>query len=81
MTQYDLDNLRFLLTVSKETLKDWFETVDEDDIVYALELLEKAKTDVDAKTMMIDVLIDNGDAMDVTAASEYLSKFTLRSVQ
>lgn len=81
MTQYDLDNLRFLLTVSKETLKDWFNTVDEDDILYATELLEQAKTDVDAKAMMIDMLIDKGDDIDTTVASEYLSKFTLRSVQ
>jgi hypothetical protein len=82
MNQHDLDNLRFLLTVDSDTLRDWFNTVDEDDIIYATELLERAKTDVKAKVMMIDLLIDQGDEdMDLTPAANYLSKFTLRSVQ
>jgi hypothetical protein len=82
MNQHDLDNLRFLLTVDSETLRDWFNTVDEDDIVYATELLERAKTDVKAKVMMIDLLIDQSDEdMDLAPAADYLSKFTLRSVQ
>lgn len=81
MKKYDLDNLRFLLSVDRETLEDWFNTVDEDDILYATELLEQAKTDVDAKALMIDMLIDKNDDIDTSVASEYLSKFTLRSVQ
>jgi len=39
MTDYDRDNLFFLLNADEETLKDWYNTVDEDDIEYASELM------------------------------------------
>jgi hypothetical protein len=39
MNDHDKDNLNFLLTASPEVLKDWYESVDEDDHAYAQELM------------------------------------------
>lgn len=39
MNKHDKDNLRFLMTVDKKVLQDWYKQADEDDLVYAMELL------------------------------------------
>lgn len=38
----DIHNLSFLLSASPETLQDWFGKMSEDDLDYAVELLENA---------------------------------------
>lgn len=38
----DIHNLCFLLSASPETLQDWFDKMTEDDLEYAVELLENA---------------------------------------
>ena len=40
MNQHDKDNLNFLLSSSEEVLKDWYNSVEEDDHIYAKELLQ-----------------------------------------
>lgn len=39
MNDHDKENLNFLLTASPEVLKDWYDSVEEDDHMYAQELL------------------------------------------
>ena len=46
MDKHDKDNLNFLLNATPETIQDWYEKMDDDDIVYAFELLEMAKEEL-----------------------------------
>jgi len=39
LTQRDLENLKFLISASKTTIRKWMSVVDSDDIQYALELM------------------------------------------
>lgn len=39
MTEHDYENVRFLLSVSKETLEHWYDSVSEADHEYAKEIL------------------------------------------
>lgn len=39
MTEYDIENLEFLLQLDDRTLKAWFGQASKDDIVYAQQLL------------------------------------------
>lgn len=41
MNQHDQDNLRFLLNCSPTQLKKWYQTADDNDLLYASELLER----------------------------------------
>lgn len=41
MSNDDLRNLNFLLTIGKEGLDDWIKQADADDATYAAELLEE----------------------------------------
>ena len=46
MNQHDKENLNFLLSATPEVLKDWFESVEEDDHIYAAELLAAYKLEL-----------------------------------
>ncbi len=46
MNQHDRDNLDFLINASPEVIQDWYNKVEDDDILYAFELLEMAKEEL-----------------------------------
>jgi len=46
MNQHDRDNLDFLLNATPEVIQDWYNKVEDDDILYAFELLEMAKEEL-----------------------------------
>lgn len=41
MNDYDQKNLRFLLSRSPEQLRDWYNSVGDDDLLYAWQLMER----------------------------------------
>ena len=69
MNDHDRDNLNFLMTVSPETLADWWGQVDADDRVYAFDLLNRARTELAMSTDTVT---------DVSQAADILMKFTLQ---
>ena len=67
MTDNDRDNLDFLMTISSDALKAWYEKATTDDIVYAGELLIAANLE-----------FENLDQpTDLTQANSVLSKYML----
>lgn len=82
MNDHDFENLRFLLLATPDVLADWFQTVDEDDHEYAIELLEAACMDdiIEILEEKEQMMIDEG-SFNLTEAQKYLSKFTLGGVQ
>lgn len=75
-TTEDLNNLRFLLTSSKETLLEWHNVVSEDDTDYAMKLLTNANA-----SMVNDILCwvnlqkEYVFIKDVSDAKQVLSKY------
>jgi hypothetical protein len=70
MNDWDKDNLYFLLTTSSEVFEDWLSQADEDDIAYAIELLQQAKTElILERTELLD------EVLDISAAQNVLQKF------
>ena len=70
MNQHDRHNVMFLLNADKATMVDWFNTVSQDDIDYALEILQAYKSELMLKEME---LMDDVDDTDL--ACEVLKKF------
>ena len=70
MNKHDRDNLMFLINADKATMKEWYGSVSQDDIEYALELLQAYKSELMVKEMEY---MDDVD--DVGMASEVLKKF------
>lgn len=74
MDQHDRDNLNFLMNASKATLNDWYAKMDQDDIDYAFELLQMAKTELMLEELALMDEVENTDDAD-RAVIEILEKF------
>jgi hypothetical protein len=67
LDENDRTNLEFLLNASPEVIQDWLHQVDEDDLDYALELLQMLQLRI------IDICAEK----DLSKTKKLLSKYTL----
>ena len=70
MNDWDRNNLNFLLTASKETLREWQQAADEDDLWYASELLARACAELAKREQKLadeEIVEDFSDAVAVLA--------------
>lgn len=72
MSEYDQDNLDFLLFASDEVMQQWHAEMDEDDISYAMELLETAKWYIISKQVELGILNVTSFAVADAALSKYM---------
>jgi hypothetical protein len=73
--EWDRDNLQFLLNTNSEVLSHWYDQSDEDDKVYAQELLDAYARELKlrAQELLVEAKIENcADAKTV------LKKFVLQ---
>jgi hypothetical protein len=75
-SQDDVNNLRFLLLSSKETLADWYSKISDEEKLYAEWLVRNAPMTL-AVQIFSETLSYDEPVEDVTEAKEYLSSFTL----
>jgi hypothetical protein len=74
VNKHDRDNLQFLLSADKNTMDQWYQTVSEDDVEYALELLQLHRTELELRELEI---IDTEAETDLSDAHSVLTRFTL----
>lgn len=72
MNQHDKDNLQFLLNSTPDTLKDWFESVDQDDHEYAMELIKLHTSEIIVHNLELA-----DDVTDLSKAQKVLAKYRL----
>lgn len=63
MDENDRNNLKFIMNASPETLADWWDKIDVDDQVYAMELLELAREELMDRAMQLSSL-ESAKALD-----------------
>jgi hypothetical protein len=63
-SQEDFDNLDFLMELDAQGLQAWLDAADDDDLVYALELLRPIITDLTLKELAIRDVVTNTDLAD-----------------
>jgi hypothetical protein len=69
MNSKDRENLHFLLNISQEVFDDWIESVDCEDIEYALELVREAKLEIiERQIARIDEVNDTSQAQAIIEA-------------
>lgn len=73
MNKHDKDNYLFLMSLDPKQFDEWFMTIDDDDIQYAMELFRMARLEI---AEQIATVLD--DVQDVTEASNLLKRFTLK---
>jgi hypothetical protein len=73
--EWDRDNLYFLLNTNDVVLSDWYDQSDEDDKVYARELLEAYARELKLRA---DELLVEANLENYTDAKTVLKKFVLQ---
>jgi len=69
MSERDRNNLMFIMTCPRNEIQTWFDTLSQDDQLYALELLDQASFIITART--------DDEIEDFTLANKVLDKFRL----
>ena len=76
MDENDRNNLEFLLNASEDVLRDWYDTVSEDDHQYAQELLYAYMLEIEE--LKVEIQIESAlITHDLAEAKAVLSKYTL----
>jgi hypothetical protein len=70
MNQHDRDNLNFLLNCSQDQFDEWVDKATPDDVDYALELFQKAKSET---ILLQHELLDNVE-MDLAEANDLINR-------
>lgn len=81
MNERDRQNLDFLMSASPDVLRDWYNSVSEDDVNYASELLRLASEELDRKALIAaahDCLALNDETIDCSEAKAVIAKFMLK---
>lgn len=73
MNQHDRDNYLFLMSLTPDQFDEWFMSIDEDDVQYAMELIQMARAEISEQLAQVF-----DDVMDVSEAANILKRFTLK---
>jgi hypothetical protein len=78
MNDWDRNNLHFILDSDEATLDDFYSWATEDDLVYALSLVQLAKAEIMVQEAeILDELLTDATADDVSEANTMLKQFQL----
>ena len=73
MNQHDRENLNFLMSASKQQLEEWYEQITEDDMQYAMSLLDQFEQELGNRHSMFKDCVE-----DLTDSIEILKNFRLK---
>jgi hypothetical protein len=77
MDKWDRDNLNFLLTVDEATFEEFMEQSSDDDIQYAIELIQTHKAELMTRQMELEDSLIEVAGLELDQARDVLSKFRL----
>lgn len=73
MNDHDRENLSFMLNADPATLSAWYESLSPDDLIYAMELLVQARSELEMRS--VEIFDDVGD---LTEANIVLDRYRLQ---
>ena len=71
MNNWDRDNLNFILKSNESEFHEWMQTVSNDDVAYALELLAQHKTELVVAEMELH---ESAEQLDCTEALSFINR-------
>ena len=77
MDKWDRDNLEFLLSVDEDTFDDFMAQSSEDDIQYAIELIQTHKAELMERELELEEALLEEMGIDLSAAQSVLALFRL----
>lgn len=77
MDEFDRINLNFLLSVDDQAFNEFLDESDEDDIEYAIELIQTYKAQLMTQEIEAEELVDQEHGLDLSDAQDLLARFRL----
>lgn len=77
MNDHDRDNLKFLLSIDENAFQDFLEQSDDDDIDYAIKLIQRYKAELMVQEIILEEAVDEEIGLDLSEACSVLAKFRL----
>ena len=74
MNDFDKENLEFFMRADKATMKEWYEWADQENLAYAMKLIQIELARLSMETLALTDDIDHTDDAD-RAILEILEKF------
>ncbi len=66
MNPYDLNNLNYIMSLTDDEFDEWMMTIGDDDISYAIELIQLRRAELDSEVMdIVDDITDFTEANSV----------------
>jgi hypothetical protein len=69
MNPYDLNNLNYIMSLTDDEFDEWMMTIGDDDISYAIELIQLRRAELDSEAMNI-----MDDITDFTEANSVINR-------
>lgn len=73
MNDWDRNNLQFIMSLTPEQFDEWYSSISQDDVEYAIEIIKQARSETVVK--MAEIF---DETEDLSLARTVLSKFTLK---
>ena len=73
MTEYDWNNVRFILSLSPSKCKEWFNTLSQEDIDYAFEIMNQFRDELRVNV----TLSSDPDVSSTELANEILKRYSI----
>jgi hypothetical protein len=81
MNEYDRNNLQFILSLKNPAeWEEWAETLSEDDLRYALELIKIAQAESLVQMMELQEAMQAEDGLDCTEAMSFINRVKKESL-
>ena len=71
MNEWDRDNLNFILKSNEAEFYEWMQTVSNDDVAYALELLSRHKSELTVAEMELQ---ESTEQLDCSQALSFINR-------
>lgn len=72
MNDYDRNNLQFIMSLDEKQFDEWYTSISDDDVEYALELIQQARLELNMKIHEV-----TDEVADTSLAKAALKKFML----
>ena len=81
MNEYDRNNLNFILTLNtQEDWENWAESLSEDDLRYALELVKTAQAESVVQMLELQEAMQAEDGLDCSEAMSFINRVKKESL-
>jgi hypothetical protein len=74
MNDYDRNNLNYIISLNDDQFTEWAESLDQEDRIYAVQLIQRYRVEKDVELMEIEEALQNEAGLDCSQALEIINR-------